>query len=33
MVNVADDMRPGLENDLASSDWTLDRSIDNHLIG
>jgi hypothetical protein len=32
VVNIADHMRRGLENDLASCD-RLDRSVDNHLIG
>ena len=33
VVNIADHMRPRLENDLPSCDRALDRSLDNHLIG
>ena len=33
MVDITDDMCPGLENDLTSFDRTLDRSINHHLIG
>jgi hypothetical protein len=33
VVNIADHMRPGLENDLPSGDRALNGSVNDHLIG